>query len=90
MTAQEAQVRFETECRQLDERYFGKMYVGLFWRVAENEIWLGVCDNDGQIAEGEPVACQVPNEFALDAFWHPIPYILAHLNGDGMSDCPPR
>jgi hypothetical protein len=62
------------QLKELHERYDDSLHVQLLWDPNRNEIWLRLRDERGEI----PNECiPVPNDEAMDAFWHPFTYINA-------------
>ena len=62
-----------------EPRWHGSIYVNVYWVRATDEIFLAIQDEEKQVAEGEVVSVIIPNDRALDAYWHPMPYVWAHL-----------
>lgn len=62
---------------ELHERYDNNILVKLLWFPLDNEIWLSVTDQSKVINCGETIVTRIPNDRALDAFWHPFCYVSA-------------
>lgn len=61
--------------RELDERFDDSLRVKLLYLPFFNEIWLSITDERKVINCGETIMTRIPNDKALDAFWHPFCYV---------------
>jgi hypothetical protein len=73
----QAPTRNPVRMTELHERFDNCLLVKLLWFPLDNEIWLSVKDQSGVINEGEILLTRVPNDEAMEAFWHPFCYIAS-------------